>query len=165
MRPPDWCDGDACGFDRADDMMRWSDKFDHISDGTIKRWSENRWRWEFTRRRKDSRDDFDRHAAESYARSIEFHKEYDRSGTRLTVSDVLKPTERGFHRNDAGTDEVWAGSSLTRASVNSPPRPCVPNTVWPSGQVFRTKAGPRCNFLRASSRAQRIDRLSTDSLR
>jgi hypothetical protein len=64
--------------------------------GAVKNWNENRWRWEFTRRRKDYRADFDRYADESYAHALELYKKFKPDGRRARSDQILKPTDSGF---------------------------------------------------------------------
>ena len=61
--------------------------------GDTSSWSENRWRWEFLRRRADLRDEFDREAPLEYAHKLELAK----SAPNLFPNGVLRPDDPGFY--------------------------------------------------------------------
>jgi len=73
---PDWLDGGSYGYTES--------------------WNENRWRWEFTRRREDYRADFDRYAEPTYVRAIELYKTFKPDGRLVAPDQILKPTDPGF---------------------------------------------------------------------
>jgi hypothetical protein len=64
--------------------------------GAIEDWNENRWRWEFTRRREDYRADFDRWAADSYSQMVELYKTFKPGGQYISAEQILKPMDPGF---------------------------------------------------------------------
>src|SRR6185312_12200398 len=65
--------------------------------GDTKRWSENRWRWEFIRRREDCRQDFLAHKDGT----VRF---YEHPGF---VGRILRPDEPGFVAKVPGCDERY----------------------------------------------------------
>jgi hypothetical protein len=72
---------------RAADEWGLPDWRDPEAYGDVKRWTFNRWRWEFYRRRDDLRAYFDAHADESWRRG---------SVRRTVEGDPLRPDEPGF---------------------------------------------------------------------
>jgi len=59
--------------------------------GNTDSWSNDRWRWEFTRRREDYRADFDAHAQQTYERALAVHTSMGHPAAK-----VLKPDDPGF---------------------------------------------------------------------
>ena len=62
--------------------------------GATAKWSNNRWRWEFTRRRDDYREAFDASADKTYALAIEVHKKP--TGRGIKPAKILKPCDPYF---------------------------------------------------------------------
>jgi hypothetical protein len=91
--------------------------------GDTKRWSENRWRWEFIRRREDCRQDFLAHKDGT----VRF---YEHPGF---VGRILRPDEPGFVAKVPGCYETYGLAHLPNPAIGD----------QPSYIIMFQKRGPR----------------------
>ncbi len=73
---------------------------DPLAYGDTLAWSTSRWRWEFLRRRQDYRNDFDRHAEDTYRHYLNY---YAGDRDEITDGEILRPTDPGFRASMPGT--------------------------------------------------------------
>jgi hypothetical protein len=64
--------------------------------GDTAEWSNDRWRWEFTRRRDDYRKAFDASADKTYALRIELYKTLEVGGRIIRPDEIRKPNDPFF---------------------------------------------------------------------
>jgi hypothetical protein len=93
---PNWCEPDSYGDTR--------------------RWGENRWRWEFTRRREDCRADFLAHKDDEMALDA---KVLQRLGVK--PGRRLQPHEPGFIASVPGCYEKYGISKLPNPAIGDQP--------------------------------------------
>jgi hypothetical protein len=84
--------------------------------GDTKRWSENRWRWEFIRRRQDSRQDFLAHKDGTVRFYKEVYAKIDGYSGR-----ILRPDEPGFVARVPGCYERYGLAYLPNPAIGDQP--------------------------------------------
>lgn len=91
--------------------------------GDTTQWGSRRWKWEFLRRRKDIRDDFDDKAPQVYANKLSLH-EWDPS---VSPDGVPRPDEPGFCVGSFLIDPSFpAPLSLPNPRISEQPCHCLP---------------------------------------
>lgn len=120
-------------------MTGWGipDWLDAVSYGDIGRWSEYRWRWEFTRRREDCRVDFDRYAIPTlkFAQECKALERRQKPGKKL--AGLLSPDQPGFLADVPRCQEKYGLSSLPNPAIGEQPfyaiaftPPCPRYELW-----------------------------------
>jgi hypothetical protein len=132
-------------------MNEWGipDWRDARSYGDVKRWSINRWLWEFRRRRADLREEFDARAQLQYERDLrQFEVERERGGnTTFPFGRVLSPDEPGFY---ISSEKVRPGRvyTLPNPRIGDQPELVLENFDEPEVLAQHMSVGSAEGFLR-----------------
>jgi hypothetical protein len=93
-------------------IPNWLDKRAY---GDTKRWSENRWRWEFIRRRQDCREDFLAYKDRTVSHYEEVYAKMQYSGR------LLRPNEAGFVAEVPGCYQRYGLANLPNPAIGDQP--------------------------------------------
>jgi hypothetical protein len=98
-------------------MIDWGipNWLDQCAYGNTKRWSENRWRWEFIRRREDCREDFLAHKDGTVRFYEEVYAKMQYPGR------ILRPNEPGFVARVPGCYERYRLANLPNPAIGDQP--------------------------------------------
>jgi hypothetical protein len=89
--------------------------------GDTKRWSERRWRWEFTRRRPDCRKDFLTHKDETVRYYEEVRALEVARSPQTKQGRLLRPDEPGFVAQVPGCNKKYGLTSLPNPAIGDQP--------------------------------------------
>jgi len=113
-------------------MTEWGipDWRDAASYGDVKRWTTDRWRWEFLRRRDDLRQEFDAGSAAEYQKQL---VHFGQHPEQFPYGRALEPSEPGFYITSMA---IVAGlpCALPNPRIGDQPEYCIadpdPPDIW-----------------------------------